>query len=128
MSFGSTIRTSERFLPLSSSHRGWITHEAAIALINERCTCTKNNEDDDDFQTIEMDSSVEETPVLPELVPLQVVPTFQVGWVTRLSFGEATDSFIIDVSSSGRDSSSIQPRSFCGAWLSKGNPLVSSSL
>ena len=86
------------------THRGWIAHEAAIDLINQRCTCGKDDEEDD-FQTIEMVSSPlpVRTPQLPEPVPLQVVPSYQIGWVTRLSFGEATDLSILDAASSGRN-------------------------
>ena len=93
------------------SHRGWIAHEAAISLINERYTCGKGTEEED-FQslgsTVSSPSPVG-TPVIPEPVPLQVIPTFQVGWVTWHSFGNASDSFITDVSSPGRGSSSFQP-------------------
>ena len=68
----------------SHLHRGWISHEAAINRINERCTCGANDSEDD-FETVETVSSPSPvgTPVLPEPVPLQVIPTFQVRWVTR---------------------------------------------
>ena len=85
------------------THRGWIAHEAAIDLINEQCTCGKDSEEEEDFQSLgsTMSSlSPVGTPVLLEPVPLQVIPTFQVRWVTWLSFGKASDSFIIDVSPS----------------------------
>ena len=64
-------------------HEGWILHEAAIEKINERCTCGVDSEDE--FETVETVSSPSPigTPVLPELVPLQVMPSFHVGWVTR---------------------------------------------
>ena len=87
------------------SHWGWIAHEAAIALINEQCTCGKG--DDDDFQMASSPSPVR-TPQIPELVPLQVVLSYQVGWVTWRSFGNASDLFIIDATSSGRGSSPLQ--------------------
>ena len=65
-------------------HEGWLSHEAAIEKINERCTCGADDSEDA-FETVEMVSSPSliGTPVLPEPVPLQVMPSFQVGWVTR---------------------------------------------
>ena len=118
------VEASERI-----THRGWIAHEATIDLINERCRCGKDNEEEEDFQSL--GSTISSplpigTPVLLQVVPLQVMPSFQIGWVTRLSFGEASDSFIIDAPSPGRNPSSLQPRSFCGTWLPEGSTLVSS--
>ena len=65
------------------SHEGWIFHEAAIEKINERCTCGVDS--DDEFETVETVSSPSPvgTPVLPDPVPLPVMPPFEVGWVTR---------------------------------------------
>ena len=64
-------------------HKGWISHEAAIEKINECCTCGVDS--DDEFETVEMVSSPSpiRTPILPEPVPLQVIPSLTVGWVTR---------------------------------------------
>ena len=64
-------------------HEGWISHEAAIEKINERCTCGVDS--DDNFETVETVSSPSpvRTPILPDPVPLQVMPPYQVGWVTR---------------------------------------------
>src|ERR1700753_4048483 len=63
-------------------HEGWISHEAAIEKINECCTC---GVDSDEFETVETVSSPSpiRTPILPEPVPLQVIPSLTVGWVTR---------------------------------------------
>ena len=65
-------------------HTGWISHEAAIEKINERCTCGAD-ESEDDFETVDTVSSPSPvgTPILPDPVPLQVIPSFMVGWVTR---------------------------------------------
>ena len=68
----------------SHLHRGWISHEAAILKINKRCSCGASDSEDD-FETVETVSSPLPigTPVLPEPLPLPVLPTFQVRWVTR---------------------------------------------
>ena len=60
-------------------HSGWISHEAAIEKINERCTCGADNSDDE-FETVETVSSPSpvRTPILPDPVPLQVMPSFHV--------------------------------------------------
>ena len=65
-------------------HRRWISHEAAIVHINERCTCGASDSDDS-LEIVEMVSSPSPvgTPMLLDLTPLQVIPTFQVRWVTR---------------------------------------------
>ena len=65
-------------------HRGWISHEAAILKINECCTCGASDSEDE-FETVETVSSPSPvgTPVLLEPVPLHVIPSFQVRWVTR---------------------------------------------
>ena len=64
-------------------HEGWISHETAIEKINERCTCGIDS--DDEFETVATVSSPSpvQPPVLPEPVPLQVMPSFHVRWVTR---------------------------------------------
>ena len=119
------VEASERI-----THHGWIAHEAAIDLINKWCTCRKDNEEED-FQSL--GSSVSSpspvgTPVLPDLVPLQVILASQVGWVTRLSFGKATYLSISDVASPGRSSSPIKSRGLSSMWSSEGCALISSSL
>ena len=85
-------------------HQGWITHEAAIERINERCTCGTYGSSDDDFETVETVSSPSpaRTPVLPEPVPLQVMPSFHVRQVTWARFVQPIDLSFIDASSSGR--------------------------
>ena len=68
----------------SHLHRGWISHEAAILRINECCTCGASNSEDD-FETVETVSSPSPvgTPQVTGTVPISVMPSFQVGWVTR---------------------------------------------
>ena len=68
-------------------HEGWISHEAAIEKINERCTCGADNSDDD-FETVETVSSPLPvgTPVLLDTVPLQVMLSFHVRQVTWARF------------------------------------------
>ena len=63
-------------------HEGWLSHEAAIEKINERCTCGVDS--DDEFATVETVSSPSPvgTPVIPDPVPLQVMPSFHVRQVT----------------------------------------------
>ena len=94
------VKASERI-----THCGWIAHKATIDLINERCMCGKSLEEEEDFQSLGSTMSSPSpigTPMIPEWVPLPVVPTFQVGWVTWLSFGEASDLFISDATPSRR--------------------------
>ena len=117
------VEASERI-----THHRWIAHKAAIDLINERCTCGKDLEEEEDFQSLgSMVSSPLPigTPVLPNPVPLQVIPAFQVGWVTWLSFGKATDLSILDATPSGRGSAPFESQSLCGTWSTKSNPLIS---
>ena len=74
----------------SHLHRGWISHEATILKINERCTCGASDSEDD-FETVETISSPSPvgTPPVPNPLPLLVVPSFEVRWVTRASVCEA---------------------------------------
>ena len=83
-------------------HEGWISHEAAIEKINERCTCGVDSEDD--FETVETVSSPSPvgTPVVPDPVPLQVMLSFHVRQVTWARFVQPIDLSFIDASSSGR--------------------------
>ena len=62
------------------NHCTFVEHECAIHLINERCTCGKV---DVDSKSLNYKTPVSSplpigTPMLPEPVPLQVVPHFQV--------------------------------------------------
>ena len=84
-------------------HSGWISHEAAIEKINERCTCGASDSEDE-FETVETVSSPSpvETPVLPDPVPLQVMPSFHVRQVTWARFVQPIDLSFIDASSSRR--------------------------
>ena len=110
-------------------HRGWISHEAAILKINERCTCGASDSEDD-FETVETVSSPLPigTPMIPELVPLQVIPTFQVRWVTRRQFVKPIDSSIADVSSSERGPVAFKSRGLSSTWSSEGCAFRSLSL
>ena len=101
-------------------HEGWISHEAAIEKINERCTCGVESEDE--FETVETVSSPSPvgTPVLPEPVPLQVMPSFQVGWVTRRDLCILLTCPLLDASSPGRGPVAFEPGGFCSTWSSEG--------
>ena len=89
-------------------HTGWISHEAAIEKINERCTC--GDDSNDDFETVETVPSPSSTgnPVLPDSVPLQVMLSFHVRQVTWARFVQPIDLSFIDASSSGRGSLALQ--------------------
>ena len=102
-------------------HSGWISHEAAIEKINERCTCGASDSEDN-FETVETVSSPSPigTPVLPQLVPLQVMPSFHVRQVTWARFVQPIDLSFLDVSSSGRSSSSVESGGFCCTWPPEG--------
>ena len=103
-------------------HEGWVTHEAAIEKINERCTCGTYGSSDSDadvFETVSSPSPVE-TPVIPEPVPLQVMPAFHVRQVTWARFVQPIDLSLIDASSSGRGAVAIESRGFCSTWSSEG--------
>ena len=70
-------------------HEGWINHEAAIERINERCTCGTIGLEDE-FETASSPSPVG-TPVVPDPVPLQVIPSFHVRLVTWARFVQPID-------------------------------------
>ena len=83
----------ETGVSLRHCHTGWISHEAAIEKINERCTCGTYGSSDDEFETVETVSSPSPsgTPVLPDPVPLQVMPAFHVRQVTWVRFVQPID-------------------------------------
>ena len=77
-------------------HEGWVLHEAAIEKINERCTCGTYGSSDSDadvFETVNTVSSPSPVggPMLPEPVPLQVMPAFHVRQVTWARFVQPID-------------------------------------
>ena len=103
-------------------HHGWISHEAAILKINERCTCGVSDSEDD-FETVETVSSpspVGSPLVLLEPVPLHVIPTFEVRWVTRRRFVKPIDSSIADASSTGGGPVAFKSRGLSSMWPSEG--------
>ena len=62
------------------THHGFIAHEAAIALIDQQCTCRKDTETKSLLYGTPVSSlSPIGMPVLLEPVPLQVMLQFQVG-------------------------------------------------
>ena len=101
-------------------HEGWLSHQVAIEKINERCTC--GVDDSDVFETIETVSSPSPagTPVLPEPVPLQVMPSFHVRWVTRRDLCNLLTYLFLDASSSGRSPVAIKSRGVSSTWPSEG--------
>ena len=74
-------------------HDGWILHETAIERINERCTCGTYGSSDDEFKTVDTVSSPSPVggPMIPEPVPLQVMPAFHVRQVTWARFVQPID-------------------------------------
>ena len=102
-------------------HNGWISHEAAILKINERCTCGASDSEDV-FKTVETVSSPSPvgTPHIPEPTPLQVIPTFEVRWVTRRRFVKPIDLSIADASSSGRGPVAFESGGLSSTWPSEG--------
>ena len=104
------------------NHEGWVTHDAAIEKINERCTCGTYGSSDSDADVFETVSSPSPagTPVIPEPVPLQVMPSFHVRQVTWARFVQPIDLSLIDASSSGRGPFAVEPGGFCSTWPSEG--------
>ena len=90
-------------------HSRWISHEVAIEKINERCTCGADDSGDE-YETVETVSSPLPvgTPVLPDPVPLQVMPSFSVRQVIWVRFVHPTDLSFLDASSSGRSSLALE--------------------
>ena len=102
-------------------HEGWISHEAAIERINERCTCGMIGSEDE-FESMETGSSSSSpgTPAIPDSVPLQVMPSFHVRQVTWARFVQPIDLSLIDAPSSGRGPVAFKPGGFCSTWPSEG--------
>ena len=74
-------------------HEGWVSHEAAIERINERCTCGTYGSSDSDadvFASVSSPSPVV-TPQVPDPGPLQVMPAFHVRQVTWARFVQPID-------------------------------------
>ena len=95
---GATRQFNENFRRNSAWVRrlneGWISHETAIERINERCTCgTYGSSDDDEFETVNTVSSPSPVggPMIPEPVPLHVMPSFHVRLVTWARFVQPID-------------------------------------
>ena len=101
-------------------HKGWLSHEVAIEKINEHCTCGVDS--DDDFETVETVSSPSpiRTPVLPDPVPLQVMPSFHVRQVTWRDLCSLLTCLLLAASSSGRGPFAGKSRNFCSTWSSEG--------
>ena len=108
-------------------HNGWISHEASILKINERCTCGVGDSEDK-FETVETVSSPSPvgTPVLPDPVPLQVMPFFHVRQVTWARFVQPIDLSFLAASSSRRSSIALKSGDFRSTWSSEGCALRSS--
>ena len=102
-------------------HEGWISHEAAIERINERCTCGTIGSEDE-FESVESASSPSSvgTPVIPDSVPLQVMPSFHVRQVTWARFVQPIDLSFIDASSSGRGPIAVESGGLHSTWSSEG--------
>ena len=103
---GVTRQFNENFRRSAASvrqlHEGWVSHEAAIERINERCTCGTYGSDDevDEFDTANTVSSPSPIggPIIPEPVPLQVMPSFHVRQVTWARFVQPIDLSLINAS------------------------------
>ena len=97
---GVTRQFNDNFRQVKASvrqiHDGWVLHEAAIEKINERCTCGTYGSSDSDadvFETVNTASSPSPIggPMIPEPVPLQVMPSFHVRQVTWARFVQPID-------------------------------------
>ena len=94
---GVTCQFNENFRRSAASvrqlHEGWISHETAIERVNERCTCGTYGSSDNEFETVNTVSSPSPIggPMIPEPVPLQVIPSFHVRQVTWARFVQPID-------------------------------------
>ena len=123
---GVTRQFNENFRRSSAAVRqvndGWVSHEAAIERINERCTCGTYGSSDSDADVFETVSSLSPigTPMIPEPVPLQVMPSFHVRQVTWARFVQPIDLSFIAASSSGRGPFAFESRGFSSTWSTEG--------
>ena len=72
----------------------FVAHKAAINLINKWCTCGKS---DNEGESLEYETPISSPspvggPMVPEAMPLAVMPQFQVRGIVMPSFGKADDS------------------------------------
>ena len=111
----------ETGVSLQQLHSGWISHEAALEKVNKRCTCGASDSGDE-FETVETVSSPSPvgTPVLPEPVPLQVMPSFHVRQVTWAQFVQPIDLSFLAASSSGRGPTAFESGGLSSTWPSEG--------
>ena len=101
----------------SLAYCSFVAHEAVISLINQCCTCGKDDKTVSlSYGTPVSSPSPVGMPILLEPVPLQVVPEFHVGNTVFPPFGKVNGVSFIVVASSGRGSSFKQFRGVRSMW------------